>query len=90
MVTLDEVKLYLRVDSSDEDALLQTLIQASLSLCLAVSRMESLEEAGEIASLRMAVLYGVAYLYEHREEADHTALNLTLRSLLSDVRRSEF
>ena len=32
--------------------------------------------------LRIAVLYTVAYLYEHREEADHNALNLTLRALL--------
>lgn len=30
------------------------------------------------------------YLYEHREEADHSALNLTLRSLLFGIREEGF
>lgn len=33
-------------------------------------------------TMRIAVLYALAYLYEHREEANHHALTLTLRSLL--------
>ena len=36
--------------------------------------------------LRVAILYAVAYLYEHREEADHHGLVLTLRSLLFAIR----
>ena len=31
-----------------------------------------------------------AYLYEHREEADHHALNLTLRALLFGSRKEGF
>ena len=38
------------------------------------------------ASLRVAVYFTLAYLYEHREEADHHGLLLTLRSLLFAVR----
>ena len=34
------------------------------------------------SSLRTAILYSVAYLYEHREEADHHELTLSLRALL--------
>ena len=37
-------------------------------------------------TLRVAVLYALGYLYEHREEADHHELTLTLRSLLFAVR----
>ena len=37
-------------------------------------------------TLRVAVLYALGYLYEHREEADHHGLTLTLRSLLFAVR----
>lgn len=37
-------------------------------------------------TLRGAVLFALAYLYEHREEADHHALTLTLRSLLFSIR----
>lgn len=37
-------------------------------------------------TMRVAVLYAVGYLNEHREEADHHALTLTLRSLLFALR----
>ena len=37
-------------------------------------------------TLRVAVLYALGYLFEHREEADHHALTLTLRSLLFGIR----
>ena len=44
-------------------------------------------ELGEIrAAMRVAMLYALGYLYEHREEADHHGLSLTLRSLLSALR----
>ena len=33
-------------------------------------------------SLKAAILYATAYLYEHREEADHHELTLSLRALL--------
>ena len=36
--------------------------------------------------LEVAVLYAAGYLFEHREEADHHDLTLTLRSLLFAIR----
>ena len=36
--------------------------------------------------LRVAVFYTLGYLYEHREEADHHDLVLTLRNLLFSIR----
>ena len=39
---------------------------------------------------KVAVLYAAAYLYEHREEADHKALTLSLRALLSGSRKEAF
>ena len=49
---------------------------------------------GEILQLRSlirtAVLYSLGYLYEHREEADHHDLVMTLRNLLSSVRDGVF
>ena len=36
--------------------------------------------------MRVAILYALGYLFEHREEADHHALTLTLRSLLFSIR----
>lgn len=34
------------------------------------------------SKLKPAILYALAYMYEHREEADHHELTLSLRSLL--------
>ena len=92
MLTLDEVKKYLRVDSSDEDALITSLISMADSLVRDVSRMNSDSEISEASKpvMMAAELYTVAYLYEHREEADHHDLMLTLRALLFGIREVTF
>ena len=103
-ITLNEAKEYLRVDSSDEDAVISSLLLAAGNLCRDVSRLTD-EQWADIDSdkccsrnysrcrltdlretLRVAILYALGYLYEHREEADHHALTLTLRSLLFGIR----
>ena len=91
IVTLEETKGYLRVDYDDEDNLLETLINAAENLCADVARM-SIEELNGCPGdqVRTAVLYSVAYLFEHREEADHHELTLTLRSLLFGIRKAGF
>ena len=91
MVSLEEVKKYLRVDSSDDDHLLSTLIQTSTTLCWQVARLKDeaeLQEYEEIA--RIAILFSVAYLYEHREDANMNDLTVTLRSLLFGIRKGGF
>ena len=40
--------------------------------------------------IKVAVLYTIGYLYEHRMEADHHDLTLTLRYLLSSIREGVF
>lgn len=92
MLTLDEVKKYLRVDSSDEDVLITSLISMADSLVRDVSRMEPDSEVSEASKpvMMAAELYTVAYLYEHREEADHHDLMLTLRALLFGIREVTF
>ena len=103
-ITLTEAKEYLRVDSSDEDAVIGSLLPAAGNLCRDVARLtddqwEDIDSdkcrtarysRDELHSLRetvrVAVLYALGYLYEHREEADHHALTLTLRSLLFGIR----
>lgn len=81
MLTLDETKQYLRVDTSDEDATIENIIRAADSLVRDISRKEAPDDASAPV-MRIAELYAAAYLYEHREEADHHELTLTLRSLL--------
>ena len=40
--------------------------------------------------LRVGVMYALGYLYEHREEADHHDLVITLRNLLFAIREGVF
>lgn len=40
--------------------------------------------------MRIAILYTVGYLFEHREEADHHGLVLTLRNILFSIREEVF
>lgn len=90
IVELDEMKQYLRVDYPDEDALLSDIIVAAISICMDVARTEDEKAFIKGENAKIAVMYAAAYLYEHREEADHKALMLSLRSLLSGIRQEGF
>ncbi len=90
IVTLTEAKEYLRVDNYVENTLIETLLKSAQSLCEDVARLETaeFEAAGDVA--KIATLFTLGYLYEHREEADHHELTLRLRSLLAGIRKSLF
>lgn len=103
-ITLEEAKAYLRVDTSDEDAVIGSLLASAGNLCRDVARLTD-EQWTDIDSdksrseryttaeltavretLRVAILYTLGYLFEHREEGDHHDLTLALRSLLFALR----
>ena len=89
IVNLDEMKGYLRVDFDDDDALIENFITTGQNLCAEIARL-SLDELGAIPSSKIAVMYAVAYLYEHRENANYKELTLSLRSLLFGIRKEGF
>ena len=109
LITLEEAKTYLRVDSVLEEPLVLSLLPAAEKMVMDVARLNADQwetvcdpktesmllrgtelSAAEIMMLRdllrTAVLFTLGYLYEHREEADHHELVLTLRNLLFSVR----
>lgn len=90
VVTVEEMKNYLRVDGSVDDTLLSFLIGEAQHICMEVARIEDAEEFEKEPVVKIAVMYAVAYLYEHREDADHHALVLGLRNLLFGIRREGF
>lgn len=157
LVTLNEAKQYLRVDSSDEDNLISSILASTEKLCMDVARLTAdewnaiaavtsdsdesgsdaagegnseTEDSGldasgeedaktegtnteeadsedttitirseEVSSeeamrmkeiLRIGVMYSLGYLFEHREEADHHSLMLTLRNILFSIREGVF
>jgi predicted transcriptional regulator len=116
VVTMEEARAYLRMDSGFEDALIGSLLLSAEILCTDVARLSKAEwdalsdytgDSEEIITirqeekskgealqmkeiLRVGVLYALGYLFEHREEADHHALVMTLRNLLFAVREGVF
>lgn len=90
VVTLDEMKVYLRVDYEDEDSLIEDLISASEKLCMDILRTDDEAVLEEVENGKAAVMYAAAYLFEHREEADYHQLDLTLRALLFGSREVGF
>ncbi len=90
IVTVEEMKNYLRVDFEDDDSLLENLIVAAEKQCLDILRTEDEADLSGCPNGKIAVMFTVAYLYEHREETDHHAMNLTLRALLFGSRKEEF
>ena len=90
LVTLEEMKNYLRVDSDDDDSLIETLIASAKRICMDILRVDDESLLFDIENAKPAIMYSVAYLYEHREEADHHALTITLRSLLFGSRKEVF
>ena len=88
LVTKEEARLYLKLDTEEDDAVLDVLLSASEQLCLDIFRQEKAEKAD--GTVKIAVLYALGYLYEHREEADHKELVQTLSYLLSGQRREVF
>ena len=76
IITLDEMKNYLRVDHDDDDKLIKSLIVSSEQLCMDVARISDKKLFEKQPCSKVAVLYAVAYLYEHREEDSDLAFTI--------------
>ena len=90
ITTVDEMKDYLRVGFADDDSLIEALILSATRLCMDVARTDDEDAFSKQENSKIAVMYAAAYLYEHREEADHHTLVLTLRALLFGSREGVF
>ena len=73
-VTVEEMKSYLRVDFEDDDSLIENFITAAKKQCMDILRTDDEVDLDEAQNGKIAVMFTVAYLYEHREEADHHAM----------------
>ena len=82
LISLPETKNYLRVDHTEDDKLILSLIDTAQRLVMDVGRMNEAQLVENEETSRQAMLYTVSYLYENRNTADYHALTLTLRALL--------
>lgn len=90
MISLEEVKLYLRVEGDDEDELISSFLDASIDLCEGILRF-SLDEFDEIPDLiKNAVLFGTSVMYENRGEINIKGTLDTIKTLLSPYRKDSW
>jgi len=90
LIDLSEAKTYLRVDFEDDDAIISAISASADKLCRDITRLSDEDFEKESVRTRIAQLYAIAYLYEHREDADMEELNLMLRAILFGVREVSF
>ena len=89
-VTLEAAKNYLRVDFSDDDALISGLIVSAETFVREVTRLNDEELLPYKEIVEIAELFTIAYLYEHRAEADHKNLTETVKYLFFPIRKEVF
>lgn len=90
MLELDEVKLYLRIDGDEEDALIKALIAVSVDLCEGILRYPLTDFDVVPELVQNAVLFSIASMYEKREgEGFKTTLDV-IKSLLSPYRKESW
>ena len=65
MLTLDEVKEYLRLDTDAEDGYLNILILLASEMCENYTRLSVPDELPE--SYKQAMLICIGYFFEHRD-----------------------
>ena len=84
MVTINEVRLFLRIDNDDEDTLLSSLLLTSTELVEGVIRQSitSFETLPE--TIKQSILFCTATMYEQRQGGKE---GLSMIELLDTVKR---
>jgi len=87
VISLEEVKEYLRVDGESEDALITSFICSAQEMCEGILRypLSELEVVPE--TIKQAICYGVACFYEQREKVDTKEILEMMKNLLFSYRK---
>ena len=90
IVSLEEIKLYLRVDSEEEDTLISTFINISQDIVEGILRypLSEFEVVPEI--IKQAIMYSTATMYEKREDYNSKEIIDVLINLLFSYRKDEW
>jgi len=87
LVTLEEVKLYLKVDGDEDNTLISSFISTSEELCENILRFPLSELITIPESIRQAALYCIASLYEKREDLNMKDVINVMIGLLGPYRK---
>ena len=87
MLTLDEVKQYLHLDSNSEDDYLKILILLAVEVCENYTRLPRPEALPK--SYKQAMLVCIGYFFEQRDGSKYGIPNV-FYTLLLPYRKAEF
>ncbi|AHM57680.1 bacteriophage QLRG family, putative DNA packaging (plasmid) [Peptoclostridium acidaminophilum DSM 3953] len=87
VVTLEEAKLYLRVDGDEDDTLIANFINAAQELCEGILRYPLSEFIVIPEAVKQSMLYAIANLYEQRENMDMKSVIDVMTRLLFAYRK---
>lgn len=90
IVTLEKAKEWLRVESHDEDALIESFITAAEDIVSGILRFPLSELAEVPETVKQAVYYAVSVMFEQRESLDIVVLMNTLKGILFVYRKDEW
>lgn len=95
VVTLEETKLYLRIDGDEENTLITNFIFTAEEICEDILRypIAEFEEVPKV--VRQAVLYAVANMYEKREGTKEESGKISetikvMKLILGNLRRESW
>ena len=90
IISLEEAKLYLRVEGDEEDALITSFIGASEEICEGILRYSLSDLSVVSETIKQAICYGVACLYEQREKVDSKEMLEVIKNLLFSYRKESW
>ena len=85
MLTLDEVKEFLRIDHNEEDGYISVLLLLAKEMCENYLRKDIIEPMPE--SVRQAQLLVISHFYENRSG---TSIPKTVYRLLDNYRKTNY
>ena len=87
VISLEEVKEYLRIDDECEDALITSFICSVQEMCEGILRYPQSELEVVPDTIKQAICYGVACFYEQREKVDAKEVIEMMKNLLFSYRK---
>lgn len=95
VVSLEEAKLYLRIDGDEEDTLITNFILTAEEICEDILRYPLSEFEKVPNVIRQAVLYAVANMHEKREEIKNQSGNISetikvMKLILGNLRKESW
>ncbi|SHH59266.1 head-tail connector protein [Clostridium grantii] len=89
-ISLEETKLYLRVDGDEENTLITSFIITAEEMCEGILRFTLADFIELPETVKQAILYAVGNMYEQRENVDMKSILDVMTRLLFSYRQESW